>query len=188
MSHQVSVLNALIATFDLATKKAFPALTPMPTVVTKGSHPNFGDYQCNNSLSLAKQISAGGTKTSPLEIARKLCEHLVKESLIEKVDIAGPGFINIFISRCFIEEEITKLVRLGFSLPPPQRRLKCIVDMSSPNIAKEMHVGHLRLVSILWQRLFTFLSFLMGVYHSIEDQPSLERVFPGSSNLWVMMY
>ncbi|CDS36391.1 arginyl tRNA synthetase cytoplasmic [Echinococcus multilocularis] len=159
MSHQVSILNALIATFDLATKKAFPQLTSVSTVVTPSSHPNFGDYQCNNGLSLARQLSADGTKISPVDVATKICDHLVEGSLVEKVDIAGRGFINIFISRNFVEEEVTKIVGLGFSLPPPQRRLKCIVDMSSPNIAKEMHVGHLR-STIIGESVSRLLKFM----------------------------
>lgn len=81
---------------------------------------------------------------NPREVAAKIIEHLITAPLIEKVEIAGAGFVNIFISKSFVESEITKLVRLGFSLEPPKRKLKVIVDMSSPNIAKEMHVGHLR--------------------------------------------
>ena len=142
--HQVSVLQALTAIFDLAIKKAYPDLEPVEVIITPSTSPKFGDYQCNNSLSLAKKISTDGNKVSPQQVAKKICESLVKDSIIEKFEIAGPGFINIYISRQFVEAEVSKIVRFGVSMPPPQRRLKCIVDMSSPNIAKDMHVGHLR--------------------------------------------
>ncbi|VDN13204.1 unnamed protein product [Dibothriocephalus latus] len=79
--------------------------------------------------------------------------------LKKHTEVAGAGFINIFISKTFIAEEISKLVRLGFTLPPPLRKLKVIVDMSSPNIAKEMHVGHLR-STIIGESVSRLLIFL----------------------------
>ncbi|KAM7534653.1 hypothetical protein Aperf_G00000108497 [Anoplocephala perfoliata] len=143
-THQVSVLDALIAIFDCAIKKAFPEVKSISVAITPSTNPKFGDYQCNNALTLARELSPILNKISPHVVSTKICVHLDKGSVIDHVEIAGPGFINIFISRKFVENEITKLVRLGFHVAPTSRPLTCIVDMSSPNIAKEMHVGHLR--------------------------------------------
>ncbi|KAM7534871.1 hypothetical protein Aperf_G00000108445 [Anoplocephala perfoliata] len=157
-TYQVSVLDALIATFDFAIKKAFPEVKSVSVVITPGTNPKFGDYQCNNALSLSKELSTNGDKISPREISTKICAHLDKGLLIDNVEIAGPGFINIYISREFVENEITKLVRLGFHMVSSLRPLTCIVDMSSPNIAKEMHVGHLR-STIIGESVSRLLAF-----------------------------
>ncbi|VDN98947.1 unnamed protein product [Rodentolepis nana] len=159
-THQVSVLNALVSTFDLAIKKAFPECKSISVVITPSTSPKFGDYQCNNALSLSKELAASGVKLAPRDVSAKICEHLEKGSLIDKVDIAGPGFINIHISQKFVEDEVTKLVRLGFRMAPVERPLKVILDMSSPNIAKEMHVGHLR-STIIGESVYRILT-LMG--------------------------
>ncbi|VUZ44461.1 unnamed protein product [Hymenolepis diminuta] len=159
-THQVSVLSALVSTFDLAIKKAFPETKSGPVAITPSTNPKFGDYQCNNALSLSKVLSVDGKKIAPRDISTKICENLEKGSLIDKVEIAGPGFINIYISRKFVEDEIIKLVRLGFHIAPVGRPLKVVLDMSSPNIAKEMHVGHLR-STIIGESVYRILT-LMG--------------------------
>lgn len=135
-----------MATFDVAIKQAFPQLQSVIAVIAPSSSAKFGDYQCNNALALSKRLAGLGIQLSPREVSEKICAHIVKGSMMDKFEIAGPGFINIYISKSFVQKEVTKLVRSGFTLPPPPRALKIIIDMSSPNIAKEMHVGHLRYV------------------------------------------
>ena len=63
---------------------------------------------------------------------------------VKQVEIAGPGFINIHLHKGFVEREISQLLRDGVKPPYTGPRKKVVIDMSSPNIAKEMHVGHLR--------------------------------------------
>ncbi|MBS0648036.1 MAG: arginine--tRNA ligase [Verrucomicrobia bacterium] len=122
-----------------ALQKAFgQEISPEITVSTQ---PQFGHYQCNNALKLAKEL-----KAPPREVAQKIIDAWnLSDSMIAKMEIAGPGFINIFLDTQFLSSEINKVlqdVRLGIPLPHPRR--KVIVEFSSPNIAKELHVGHLR--------------------------------------------
>ncbi|OGN62123.1 MAG: arginine--tRNA ligase [Chlamydiae bacterium RIFCSPHIGHO2_12_FULL_27_8] len=119
---------------------------------------SFGHYQCNNALKLSKIL-----KENPKKIADKIIFNLnSKEDLKElfsKVEIAGPGFINITISSEYISEILNKNIldkKLGIKKIIPQ---KIIVEFSSPNIAKELHVGHLRstIIGDSLARLFEFL-------------------------------
>ena len=123
--------------------------------ITPSTQPQFGHYQCNNALKLAKEL-----KTNPREVAQKIIDAWKGSPMISKMEIAGPGFINIFLDPAFISTEINKVLhdaRLGVPLPHPRQRI--IVEFSSPNIAKELHVGHLRstIIGDSLARLFEFL-------------------------------
>jgi arginyl-tRNA synthetase len=122
-----------------ALEKAFgQEVSPEITISTQ---PQFGHYQCNNALKLAKEL-----KANPREVAKKIIDAWdTSGSMIAKMEIAGPGFINIFLDTQFLSSEINKVLqdpRLGVPSPHPRQRV--IVEFSSPNIAKELHVGHLR--------------------------------------------
>ena len=124
--------------------------------ITLSTQPQFGHYQCNNALKLAKEL-----KSNPRQVAQKIIDAWKPDSsMIAKLEIAGPGFINIFLSTDFISSEIDKVLhdpRLGVPLPHPRQRV--IVEFSSPNIAKELHVGHLRstIIGDCIARVFEFL-------------------------------
>lgn len=125
--------NALVKAFGQEFAETDPLVLP-------ASNPKFGDYQCNIALPLAKTL-----QQQPRAIAEKIVNHAQTQDFCLPLEIAGPGFINITIQPQYIAQKIKQNQqdeRLGVEkVSHPQ---KIIVDFSSPNIAKEMHVGHLR--------------------------------------------
>jgi arginyl-tRNA synthetase len=109
----------------------------------------------------------------PRQIAEKIIQHLDRQDqLIEKLEIAGPGFVNITLSTPFLSQEVDLLLRdshLGIDVPQPPQRI--IIDFSSPNVAKEMHVGHLRstIIGDCLARLFEFLGYDVIRHNHIGD-------------------
>ncbi|MDX2239786.1 MAG: arginine--tRNA ligase [Leptolyngbyaceae cyanobacterium bins.302] len=128
-----AVQSALVKAFG----EEFAHTDPM-LVLT--SNPKFGDYQANVAMSLAKPLGK-----APRAIAEAIKQHLQVEDLCESPQIAGPGFINLKLKPEYLQAQLATMQaddRLGVApVKAPQR---VIVDFSAPNIAKEMHVGHLR--------------------------------------------
>src|SRR4051794_20346589 len=106
----------------------------------------FGDYQANAAMGLAKKIAeTSGEKTNPRAIAEKIKAKLELGEMASEVSIAGPGFINVRLNPKWVARQLragAEDTRVGVAeVPNPQH---VVVDYSGPNIAKEMHVGHLR--------------------------------------------
>jgi arginyl-tRNA synthetase len=141
INEMTSILKQLQNKVSEALVAAFGAeLADTDPLVAVASNPKFGDYQSNVALSLAKPL-----KQAPRAIAQSLIDNLKIDNICEPPTIAGPGFINLTIKPSYLAtllSEIQSDQRLGVpQVKPPQ---KVVVDFSSPNIAKEMHVGHLR--------------------------------------------
>jgi len=128
---------------------AFPSLLEngekIPLEVAKSTQEKFGHYQCNSAMKLSKSLSM-----PPRAIGEKIAAALIEQNqdepkLFSKIEVAGPGFINLTLSNEFLSKSVDALAksfRLGIGFA--KKKQKVVVDFSSPNIAKEMHVGHLR--------------------------------------------
>lgn len=147
--------------FGEAISSAYPDLENPPLSVTPSQQAKFGDYQCNSAMAMSQMMKAKGLKVSPREIAEKIVQNIPNNDLIEKTEIAGPGFINVHLKRNFVSKLLSNVLVNGVQPPPLQKKKKVIVDFSSPNIAKEMHVGHLRstIIGDSMCRLFEFLGY-----------------------------
>ncbi|MDU7345587.1 MAG: arginine--tRNA ligase [Klebsiella grimontii] len=107
--------------------------------VRQSAKVQFGDYQANGVMAVAKKLGM-----APRQLAEQVLSHLDLSGIASKVEIAGPGFINIFLDPAFLAENVSSALksgRLGVAQPQAQT---VVVDYSAPNVAKEMHVGHLR--------------------------------------------
>ncbi len=143
-----SVSQALVDAFGKSASSEETSAACIPSeeladtdpLVTIASNPKFGDYQSNVALSLAKKL-----KKAPRAIAQSIVENLDCADIFETPTIAGPGFINFTIKPSYLITLLKKIQadeRLG--IEQVKSSPKVIIDFSSPNIAKEMHVGHLR--------------------------------------------
>ena len=124
------VRTALAAAFGAEYADADPVIRPSA----------FADYQANVALPLAKRLGR-----PPREVAEEIARHLDVADVCSNVEVSGPGFINLTLRNEWIARQAAGLLqdpRLGVPLADPRQEV--VVDYSSPNVAKEMHVGHLR--------------------------------------------
>jgi arginyl-tRNA synthetase len=136
-----SIVEQLNEIFSESLKTVFGSEISLPSpLIVPATNPKFGDFQCNIALPLAKTL---GEK--PRAIAEKIVAVVDLSDICEPLEIAGPGFINLKLTNDYLVSQI-KIIQndpdLGVEKVTESERI--VVDFSSPNIAKEMHVGHLR--------------------------------------------
>lgn len=151
-----STIAQLKARFEKALVTAFGEdVAGTDAVLMPASNPKFGDYQSNAAMALSKQLGK-----PPRAIAEAILQQIDVSDLCEPPTVAGPGFINFALKQEYLEAQMKQIQtdpRLGVAKVDPPKR--AIVDYPSPNIAKVLHVGHLR-ASIIGDCISRILEFL----------------------------
>ena len=193
------VRGALINMFQQAVCSAYPALPSQPPCPVVPSAKG-GDYQYNGAMAINGLLKGQGVKSNPKEVALAVVAKIAACPMVERLEVAGPGFVNIFLNKKWVEKELDEVLEKGVRPPPVGAKKKVIVDFSSPNIAKEMHVGHLRstIIGDSVCRLLEFLGhsvmrlnhtgdwgtqFGMLIAHLTDEFPDFLTVSPPISDL-----
>ncbi|NLB56158.1 MAG: arginine--tRNA ligase, partial [Lentisphaerae bacterium] len=181
----------------------YPELVDFVSVI-RSTSPDFGDYQCNSAMSFAKVL-----KQKPRDIAEKIIAGLESGPVVARCEIAGPGFINIILADDWLAKQVERIADKDYLGKLPDKDAPLVVlDYSSPNFAKPMHIGHIRstVIGNALDRIFRFLGFrvladnhigdwgtqcgvlIMGYRHFIDETAlaespvnELERVYVKSS-------
>jgi arginyl-tRNA synthetase len=151
----MSILSQLQARFAPILSELSADPTPLLAMIRQTQDPKFGDYQANFAMPLKKQLGK-----APREIAAEILTRVDLSDLCEEPEIAGPGFINLRLR----DDWITAHARLALSddrlgIAPVEQPRTYVLDFSSPNVAKPMHVGHIR-STVIGDALYRILEFL----------------------------
>lgn len=165
MSSVASVLSDLVKAAAVAAGHGDSPIPVEPAVPT--NDPRFGDYQSNFAFRLGKSL-----RTNPRQVAMDMVSKLPEHPMVASAEVAGPGFINFRLSDAWIGEELVRRTAdkdFGGSRPGEGRTV--VIDYSSPNIAKRMHVGHLRstLIGNAMARMYGYLGWKVVADNHIGD-------------------
>jgi len=153
--------------FRAALAGLVPDVEPYIAMVKAAQDARHGDYQANCAMSLAKVL---GKK--PREVAEEIVSRLELDDLLEKPEIAGPGFINLRLQSSWIADRVQEMARSDkLGVEPARKPRTLVIDFSSPNVAKPMHVGHLRstIIGDALTRLFRFLAHTVVTDNHLGD-------------------
>jgi len=151
----MNILNELRTRFERVLSDYSPEPAPLAQQIRMAQDARFGDYQANFTMALAKSRGA-----NPQELAREIAAKVDLADLCEPPEVAGPGFINLRLRPEWIVAQSNRQARdPRCGVDPVAQPLKVIVDYSSPNVAKPMHVGHLR-SSVIGDALYRILKYL----------------------------
>jgi len=137
--------------------------------VQPSGRPEHGDYQANGVMAAAK-----GAKINPRLLAQQVVDQLNLDGIITAIDIAGPGFINMTLAPEYLSHRLTEALSrgdLGLASVSLEARQRVVIDYSSPNLAKEMHVGHLRstIIGDALARVFRFAGHEVIAQNHVGD-------------------
>ena len=141
-------------------------------MVTKCSKPKDGDFQCSAAMpvfSFLKKQNMLGDAKSPQQLAQQIIQTIEKQQNppIEEIQVVGPGFLAFRVGTKVLEQLTNAIVESGRMPVPKVPVHTCLVDFSSPNIAKEMHVGHLR-STIIGEAVCRILEFVGNKVHRVN--------------------
>ena len=195
------IMNSI---FQVALEAAFPDFAGHDAFVAdvkRSKQYQHADYQCNNAMRINKELKGShyGTK-SPRDVAQLIVKNIPANDLVKSCEVAGPGFINVRLTDGALASRVCGILRDGGLRWTRGGAQRILVDFSSPNIAKEMHVGHLRstIIGDLVCRLFEFCGhevsrinhvgdwgtqFGMLIRHILDEYPDIENSPPDISDL-----
>ena len=147
--------------FEATVKKVYGDIETKKIEVSVATNEKFGDFQTNFAMMNSKIIGK-----NPRAIAQEIVDNLEPNNVIDKLEIAGPGFINIFLKSEYLGELLKKSRNEKYDFSFLNRDGDVIIDFSSPNIAKRMHIGHLRstIIGDSVARIYRYLG-----YHLVAD-------------------
>ncbi|NXX68836.1 SYRC protein, partial [Spizella passerina] len=142
----ININSCLQEIFGAAIQAAYPDLENPPLVVTPSQQPKFGDYQCNSAMGISQiLLKTREQKVSPREIAERIVKNIPANECIDKVEIAGPGFINVHLRKDFVSKQLSSLLINGVQPPAIGKRKKPMFKRSlilSSSIAPRLnHLG-----------------------------------------------
>ncbi|KAF2956496.1 arginine--tRNA ligase [Marinitoga sp. 38H-ov] len=142
--------------FKETVKKIYPDTELKDPIIQRTSNENFGDFQTNFAMINSKIL-----KKAPRSIAQEIIDNIPENNIIEKIEIAGPGFINIYIKNEFLVDYLPKIEKEDPDFSFIKDKGTVVIDYSSPNIAKPMHIGHLRstVIGDSIKRIYRYLGY-----------------------------